>query len=149
MLAVFIFKESCSCLQKLLNHLSRREAEPPEDNEGTRAAMERSPAWVSTKITLARNTCEPKHLPCLCTSCRASEKPNEAHHTWDETQLLQVHIVLFLQILVKAVHSRRRRHIILCFRRFFSCHRTPFHQQSQRTAGPLPCPSSYPQPQAR
>ena len=33
-----------------------------EDNDETRAAMERSPFWVSTKITLARNTCEPKHL---------------------------------------------------------------------------------------
>ena len=55
--------EHCSCLQKFLNRLSRRrEAAPPEDNGETRAAMERSPAWVWTKITLARNTCEPKHL---------------------------------------------------------------------------------------
>ena len=67
--------EHCSCLQKLLNRLSRRrEAAPPEDNGQTRAAMEKSPAWVWTKITLARNICEPKHqrlhevvraLPCL------------------------------------------------------------------------------------
>ena len=46
-------------LQKLLNRLSqRREAAPPEDNGETRAAMERSPARVWTKITLARNTCD-------------------------------------------------------------------------------------------
>ena len=50
-------------LQKLLNRLSRRQKpEPPEDNGETRATMERSPAWVWTKITLARNTFEPKHL---------------------------------------------------------------------------------------
>ena len=43
------------------NRLSRRrEAAPPEDNGHTRAAMWRSPAWVWTKITLARNTCEPQ-----------------------------------------------------------------------------------------
>ena len=59
-----IWTAICSWRQKLLNRRSRRRtAEPPEEtNGGARAAMERSPARVSTKITLARNTCEPRCL---------------------------------------------------------------------------------------
>ena len=71
--------EHCSCHQKLLNRLSRRrEAAPPEDIGETRAAMERSPAWVSTKITLTRNTCEPKHLSSHGKSCNSSH-PSVLH----------------------------------------------------------------------
>ena len=59
-----IWTAICSWRQKLLNRRSRRRtAEPPEEtNGGARAAMERSPARVSTKITLVRNTCEPRRL---------------------------------------------------------------------------------------
>ena len=60
---IAIFTEACSCLHQALILLSRRRTAEP------RAAMERPPAWVSTKEVTQKATLVPKHLVVVVSEC--------------------------------------------------------------------------------